>query len=337
MKLESKHSLKSPLYPLLFDPILKDYLWGGTNIATVFGKGSGQSCIAESWEISDREEGQSVISNGPLAGKTLAHLVKNYNASLFGPGYTFQSFPLLIKIIDAQKPLSIQVHPTPAACLSLGGEPKTECWHILECSGQAKVYAGLKTAMTKQSASLLMQKGEFSSHLHTFEARPSQTYFIPSGTVHAIGAGCLLFEVQQNSNTTYRLDDWGRVDKHGKSRELHQEKALASMAFQNTMAIIQDKITLAPHPYFTRNLLTTNEFFHLEEWSTTKTTPYHYSENQCHILFCKEGEALLRSAFGECLIKKGQTVLMPYASTPTVLKNLGEKLTFLHISLPRNS
>ncbi len=323
------------LYPILFSPIFKNYLWGGGAIHALYGKGEEGACIAESWEISDREDDQSIISNGPLKGTTLSSLVKNHSHTLFGPGYQFETFPLLLKIIDANKPLSVQVHPSTSSAKELGGEPKTECWHILDTQDKAIIYAGFNKSLTKEDVAELTRKKEIADHLQTFEAEPSQTYFIPSGTVHAIGAGCLLFEVQQNSNTTYRLDDWGRVDKEGRARDLHIKEALSSLDYSKSTSALQQNSDLRPHPYFSCKPLAKSSFFEIDE--ITVTEKYHpYTEHYCHMLFCKEGEAQFESEVGNFKVTKGQTMLMPKEMGPTFLRKLSQNLTFLQIALPRN-
>lgn len=325
------------LYPLIFKPILKDYLWGGQRIAKLFGKAPLGKMIAESWEISDREEGQSIVANGPLKGTPLSSLVTDHSQALFGPGYSFDRFPLLLKIIDAAKPLSIQVHPDSNVSSTLGDEPKTECWHLLECSSDAKIYAGLIAPMTSSSAKKLADDGVIHACLQTFEAKPSQTYFIPSGTVHAIGAGCLLLEVQQNSNTTYRLDDWGRVDsKTGKPRELHKDKAIASMSFDHTFDALQPINESVAGHYFTKKNLVTSSYFQLEEWSTHAQASFIYHPKAMHMLFCKEGEAKIETPTLSLTLKKGDTCLIPHETSAFKFHILSENLTFIHISLPRN-
>lgn len=324
------------LYPMKFSSIFKHYLWGGHRIHSHFGKGEKDTCIAESWELSDREDAQSIITNGPLSGMSLSQLVKEQPSALFGPGATFERFPLLLKIIDASKPLSVQVHPKTAAAKALGGEPKTECWHILKVEPEAKIYAGFKAPLAAEKVAKLTKDKQIADHLQVFEARPSQTYFIPSGTVHAIGAGCLLFEVQQNSNTTYRLDDWGRVDSAGKSRELHIEQALASLDFDNHHTPLQEALPTQSKTSITTSLLSKTPYFTLHECTLTEEeTPYR--EEACHILFCKEGRAEMITEMGTLTLSEGQTILMPYNCCPTSIKKLSEKLTFLHITVPRNT
>lgn len=323
------------LYPLLFSSIFKDYLWGGSSIYTHFSKGEKDACIAESWELSDRDDAQSIIKNGPLKGLSLSQLVLEQADHLFGPGATFKRFPLLLKIIDANKPLSVQVHPKEKAAKALGGEPKTECWHILKTTPDAKIYAGFKSKLSQEEVATLTAKNEVADHLQTFEAKPSQTYFIPSGTVHAIGAGCLLFEVQQNSNTTYRLDDWGRVDSEGKPRDLHIEEALASLDVERDHMPLQTTKDLPSLPGTSKTHLSTTPFFGMIELSLHQPmTPYQ--EEGCHILFCKEGQARLETDKGSFMVSEGQTVLMPYSCCATHIHKLSEKLTFLHITVPRN-
>jgi mannose-6-phosphate isomerase len=201
-------------YPIVLEPRLLEKPWGGRRMETVLGRPLPPRVrIGESWEVDDRGGGSSVVRNGPLAGRTLADL----------RGDT--PFPLLVKILDATKPLSVQVHPDAAAAARLGSEAKTECWFVLHAEPGARVGRGLKDGTTKDDLARAVADGSVESVLHWFEVASGDTIFVPAGTVHTIGAGVLLAEVQQNSDTTYRLFDWGSA------RELHVREALESTHF----------------------------------------------------------------------------------------------------------
>ena len=231
------------LYPLKFVPAYKTRIWGGNQLTTVLKRDvphSGEP-VGEAWELSDREDVNSVVAEGPLAGKTIHELVKTYGAALLGSRCRDLSrFPLLVKLIDAGERLSLQVHPDAAACAKLGhgAEPKTEMWYVIAARHGAKIFAGLRPRATKLQLESYLSGGaaELESQLQVYESLPGDAYYIPSGTVHAIGAGNLLLEIQQNSDTTYRLSDWGRKDAQGKSRELHIAQGMTAIDFANRVS-----------------------------------------------------------------------------------------------------
>jgi mannose-6-phosphate isomerase len=221
------------LYPLTFHPLFKERVWGGRNLETLYRKSLPPGIpIGESWEISDRPGDESVIANGPLAGKNLRWLMEHHERDLLG-GAASQNgrFPLLIKILDAQDKLSLQVHPPPQKAAELGGEPKTEMWYIVRAAPAAELYVGLKRGVTRQDFERKIQMGDVAGCFHRVPVKAGDAMFLPSGRVHAIGAGLVLFEIQQNSDTTYRVFDWNRVGLDGKPRELHIAQSLASIDF----------------------------------------------------------------------------------------------------------
>lgn len=229
---------KNLLYPLTFDPIYMERMWGGRKLETYLGrKLTSSKPVGESWELSDRDDVQSIVTNGPLKGVSLRELCNNYGKNLLGESYrgNTRKFPFLVKLIDAEKRLSLQVHPDEAACAKLrdGAEPKTEMWYIIQCEKNSRIIAGMKSNSTKRQFIDTLNSPDVENYLQVFDSRPSDAYFIKAGRIHAIGAGNLLLEIQQNSDTTYRVSDWGRVDENGKPRELHVEKALACLDFMD--------------------------------------------------------------------------------------------------------
>ncbi|MEW6302213.1 MAG: type I phosphomannose isomerase catalytic subunit [Verrucomicrobiota bacterium] len=221
------------LYPLMFQPIFKERVWGGRRMEQLYAKPLPPGVpIGESWEITDRPEGVSVVSNGPLAGQTLRWLMENHARELLG-GAKSQGgrFPLLVKILDAQEKLSLQVHPPAGLAQSLGGEPKTEMWYITDAAPDAEIFVGLKRGVTRAEFERRVQDGTVAQCFHRHAVHAGDSMFLPSGRVHALGAGPVLFEIQQNSDTTYRVFDWNRVGLDGKPRELHVAQALASIDF----------------------------------------------------------------------------------------------------------
>lgn len=224
------------LYPLTFHPIFKERIWGGRNIERLYGKQLPPEVpIGESWEISDRPGDESIIANGSLAGKSLHWLMEHHRPALLGQVSSIDSdrFPLLIKILDAQQKLSLQVHPPAGKAKELGGEPKTEMWYIADATPSADLFVGLKRGTTREEFEQKVRDGSVADCFHRIPVKPGDAIFLPSGRVHAIGAGNVIFEIQQNSDTTYRVFDWNRVDASGRPRELHVEKSLASIDFND--------------------------------------------------------------------------------------------------------
>ncbi|MGL4512976.1 MAG: type I phosphomannose isomerase catalytic subunit [Lacipirellulaceae bacterium] len=218
------------LYPLRLKPIFQEYLWGGRRLGSLLGKEIGDGpTYAESWEAVDHPDGQSFVTKGPLAGVTLGELSRQHPEELYGPGIVRERFPLLLKYLDAQKTLSVQVHPNDAQA-ALQTPPdlgKTEAWVVLAAEPGSLIYAGLKPGTDRAALEAAIADGRCDALLHSFEPMPGDCVFIPAGTVHALGAGLVIAEVQQASNTTFRLFDWNRIDKDGKPRPLHVAQSLA--------------------------------------------------------------------------------------------------------------
>ncbi len=221
------------LYPLTFQPIFKERVWGGRNLESLYGKPLPPGArIGESWEITDRPEGVSIIANGPLAGRSLRWLMEQHGRELLGSAHDAAGrFPLLVKILDAQDVLSLQVHPPASKAGELGGEPKTEMWFFTDTTDSAVIYAGLRRSVDRGEFERRLHDGSVAECVHRIPVRRGDAMFLASGRVHALGAGCVLFEIQQNSDTTYRVFDWNRTGLDGKPRELHVEQALASVDF----------------------------------------------------------------------------------------------------------
>jgi mannose-6-phosphate isomerase len=224
------------LYPLTFQPIFKERVWGGREIERLYGKPLPPgSPIGESWEISDRPGDASVVANGPLAGKDLRWLMEKHAAEILGDAKPTarNRFPLLCKILDAREKLSLQVHPPANRAIELGGEPKTEMWFITNAAPGAELYVGLKRGVTRAIFEKKIRDGSVADCFHRLPVKTGDAMFLSSGRVHAIGAGLVIFEIQQNSDTTYRVFDWNRVGLDGKPRELHVAESLASIDFND--------------------------------------------------------------------------------------------------------
>lgn len=223
------------LYPLIFKPIFQERIWGGRELETLYGKKlpPGKK-IGESWEISDRPGAESEIANGPLAGKTLRWLMTHHSAEVMGEAKALHGrFPLLVKILDAREKLSLQVHPPAGKAKEMGGEPKTEMWFVTKADPGAELYVGLKRGVTKQVFARKVEDKTVADCFHRIQIEAGDAMFLPSGRVHAIGAGLVIFEIQQNSDTTYRVFDWNRLDDKGKPRDLHVEQSLECIDFND--------------------------------------------------------------------------------------------------------
>jgi mannose-6-phosphate isomerase len=223
------------LYPLTFHPIFKERVWGGHNLEHLYGKELPPGVpIGESWEITDRPGDVSVIANGPLAGKDLHWLVEHHRDELLGAAaLQGNRFPLLVKLLDAQEKLSLQVHPPAHKAAELRGEPKTEMWYIAEAVPGAGLYVGLKRGVSRAAFEQKIRDGSVADCFHYIPVKAGDAMFLPSGRVHAIGAGLVVFEIQQNSDTTYRVFDWNRVGLDGQPRALHLAESLASIDFSD--------------------------------------------------------------------------------------------------------
>lgn len=216
------------MIPLRLTPACKDYLWGGTKLITEYGKQTDKDKMAESWELSCHPDGESRVKGGPYDGLTLSQALDRMGQGALGErGAAFSRFPLLIKLIDAKDRLSIQVHPDDAYALRVEGEyGKTEMWYVVDCEEGAGLYLGFSREVSREEFARRIADGTLEQVLRRVPVKPGDSFFIPSGTLHAIGAGILIAEIQQNSNTTYRVYDYGRLGTDGNPRPLHVEKAL---------------------------------------------------------------------------------------------------------------
>lgn len=237
-----------------FRPIYKPRIWGDRRLQEVFGKDlPADRKIGESWELADLPYDKSVVANGTLAGRTLVSVVQEYTRQVTGITDFQIPFPLLIKFLDAQDVLSVQVHPDAEACRRLGqGEPKSECWYIVDAQADAYIYKGLKPGVTKQAFKKATTNGTVADLLQRVPAERGQCHFLPAGTVHALGPGILVAEIQTPSDTTFRVFDWNRLDDKGQSRPLHIQEAMESIHFQESDQVlpISQVGRLVDSPYF---------------------------------------------------------------------------------------
>ena len=301
-----------PLYPLRFGPIFRRYLWGGRRLATVLGKSIGEGDdYAESWEIVDRGEDQSRLLAGPLAGKTLGELVGSHGEEIFGRHHPQKRFPLLFKLLDAHQKLSVQVHPNDeqAAELSPPDLGKTEAWVVLAAEAGSVIYAGLKRGFDRAAFERELLRGTCHLCLHSFEPHAGDVIFLPAGTVHALGAGLLIAEIQQSSDTTFRLFDWNRIGPDERPRQLHAEQALEVIDWNRGPVNPQ---TPAPtdRPHVER--LVACDKFVLDRWRVDQPERLG-GENQFHVISVVEGEL---DVAGDPLgrpLRRGDSMLLPAA------------------------
>ena len=323
------------LYPMRLRPLLQDYLWGGTRLEALLSKTipAGEK-RAESWEVVDHPDGQSIVENGPLAGEKLGDLAKQHSEELYGNGRSFDRFPLLLKYLDANKTLSVQVHPNDSqgAKLTPPDLGKTEAWLVVAAEPGSKIYAGLKEGVDEEQLASALESGTCDACLHVIEPKPGDCVFIPAGTVHALGEGLVIAEIQQASNTTFRLFDWNRVDKDGKARPLHIAESLGVTDFQRGPVSPQ-----APEKLATgwERLVECEKFiFDRFGFSTTDEEASLEQGAGFQILTVIEGEVAVRFEGGEETLAVGQTLLVPAITESVSAVSKSDKATLLAMRLP---
>lgn len=317
---------------LRFQPIVHDFLWGGRLLGTELGKPIGDSDrAAESWEVVDHGRTQSVVVGSPLAGTTLHALATEHGEALFGRHHPQSQFPLLLKYLDCQKTLSVQVHPNDAqgAKLTPPELGKTEAWLILAAETGSKVYAGLKPGIDRAALEREVARGNCEECLHSFEPRVGDCLLIEAGTVHALGSGLLIAEIQQASDTTYRLFDWNRVDRDGRPRELHIAQALDTIDFSRG-PVDPSKPTSTSMPGCER--LTACEKFVMDRWSIDALQRISY-DNRFHILAVVEGDVSLMANGDVLRLRRGDSALVPASILEIEIASRG-KATLLDMYLP---
>lgn len=301
------------LYPLKFKPRLKERIWGGTSLATAMGKALPEGKkIGESWEISGVRRDISVVANGDLKGNDLQELIEVYMGDLVGEKVYDRfgvEFPLLVKFIDARDTLSIQVHPDDELARqrhrSYG---KTEMWYVLAAEPGATVYMGFNRTVTREEYLAALASGSLSSLLREEKVRPGDSFFIPAGTIHAIGKGILLAEIQQTSDVTYRVDDWGRTDTDGNPREMHTDLAVDALDFRarhdlrsSVASVANEPVPVEECEYFTVNLLKVED-----------SVERDYSALDSFVIYiCTEGELTVCYSAGSETLRRGETMLVP--------------------------
>ena len=321
-----------PLYPFTFQPIFKERVWGGRELERLYAKPlpAGKP-IGEAWEISDRPGDASVIANGPLAGKNLRWLMEQHAAEILGGAKPAAEgrFPLLCKILDAREKLSLQVHPPATKARALQGEPKTEMWFIADASPEASLYVGLKRGVTRAEFERKIAAGTVAECFHRLPVRAGDTMFLPSGRVHAIGDGLVIFEIQQNSDTTYRVFDWNRVGLDGQPRELHLAQSLASIDFNDfEPKLVGTKFEIGPN--FKIRHLVQDPLFNVDEWHVETSEFIFLGKQLLRIIAVVKGAATIIGGDSKTTVelKPGQFCLIPACTKGVEIKTTSQT-TFL--------
>lgn len=290
------------IYPVKFKPIYKERIWGGQKLKKFFDKDiPAEVKIGESWELADLPQDKSIIMNGSLAGKKINEVLEQYPEEIIGSSYKGQ-FPLLIKILDAQDILSVQVHPDKETCKKMGkGNPKTECWYIIAAEADAYIYKGLKPGTTKEQFARAIEDGTCAELLNKVPVKVGQCHFLGAGTAHAIGAGLLIAEIQTPSDTTYRVFDWNRL-QDGQPRQLHIAEALESIHFDQSPDELAVTIS---------DRLVDSDVFKIDKIVGTENTNVALNDDKMKVLVIIEGAGRITSNDSETIFAKGQTILIP--------------------------
>ena len=302
------------LYPLKLQSPLKDYLWGGTRLKTEYGKETDLEKVAESWELSCHKDGQSVILNGEAAGMKLEdYIAREGKHMILGThGTRFSYFPLLIKLIDARDNLSVQVHPDNEYALRVEGEyGKTEMWYIVDCEPGASLLYGFKEQISREEFKRRIADNSLLDVCNRVPVHKGDVFFIDSGTLHAIGAGILLCEIQQSSNTTYRIYDYGRVGTDGQPRELHVAKALDVTKLERPVRDTKPQAKLDIFACAEVELLASCEYFTTYHINLNGMCHLKAGENSFQCITVLAGSMELATAGGRVSIKKGESVFLP--------------------------
>ncbi len=313
--------------PFLLTPAAKDYLWGGSRLNDDFSKEIDVSPLAETWECSTHPDGPSIVASGNLKGLPLKELLKDHPEYLgFHPLQTTKGepeLPILIKLIDAKNDLSVQVHPDDEYALAHENQRgKTEMWYVLAANKDAELIYGFNRNMDSDEVRSALESGTIGNYLNHVPVHKNDLFYIESGTVHAIGAGCLVAEIQENSNVTYRLYDYDRIDKNGRKRELHIDKALEVAKLKSSASPRQPMRVLKYRKGCALELLTRCKYFQVERMLlNTETyrelTAYQTDSNSFHALLCVDGcgsmsaEGFMLNFFkGDCIFVPAESIAL---------------------------
>jgi len=315
------------LYPFKFYPILKERLWGGTKLGTFLGKELESDLVGESWEISGVNGDVSIVANGSFQGTSLTNLIDEFPEAILGKSVLERfgkEFPILIKFIDAQKDLSIQLHPNDELARKRHNSfGKTEMWYVMDSDEDAELIIGFKEDVTEENYTESLKNNSLTDLLNYESVNEGDTYFINAGKIHAIGAGVLIAEIQQTSDQTYRVYDYNRKDAEGNLRELHTELSFDAIdyakkddfkvSYERNLNVVNPMVKC---PYFKTNFISLNQ-----------NIRFDVSDRDCFTIYmCIDGDVLIENDFGSISIKKGETVLVPAISSHILLNSERAKL-----------
>lgn len=308
----------------IFEPILKSTIWGGERIASFKKINSTKSDIGESWEVSGVDGSESIVADGPDKGLSLSRLIEKYGSSLIGERNLIkygESFPMLVKFIDAAHDLSVQVHPDDEKAREMGhSNGKTEMWYILDADKDSRLALGFNRNIDPQEYEALVASGRIEESLNYINVRKGDVFYIPGGRVHAISSGVFLVEIQQTSDETYRIYDYNRKDKEGKTRELHTEKAKGCITFDD---VCVEPIKYVPRRDIPVNLVS-SQYFNTNLLSIDEVVLRDYSEwDTFVIIIATEGEATVTSGEKSILLKEGSSVLIPASARKVTIEPNG--------------
>lgn len=296
------------MYILKLNPVFKDYLWGGTKLRDEYGFKSDLDKLAEGWMLSCHKDGENTVENGEFIGKTLTEII-NENPDFLGEnGKNFEYFPILIKFIDAKDDLSVQVHPDNDYAMRVEGEyGKTECWYILDCEEGAELIYGFNRAISSEEFKEKIADNTFLETVNKVKVKKGDLFFIEAGTLHAIGKGILLAEIQQNSNTTYRVYDYGRLGADGKPRDLHVEKAVDVTNCTPPTRSTAPEGALTEYDGYSRQILTKCDLFNVEKVSINNEFVDIADEKSFVSVLVTNGKGIIDNIE----IKKGDSLFIP--------------------------
>lgn len=299
---------------LKLQPCGKDYLWGGTRLRNEYGKKIDLTPLAETWECSVHPDGPSVIANGKYRGKTLSTVLTQHPEYL-GTKVKDGELPVLVKFIDAKQDLSVQVHPDDVyARQHEGDNGKTEMWYVIDAEEGSSLIYGFKHKVTEEILRKAVKTGTLERHLQKVEVHKGDTYFVPAGTVHGIGAGILIAEIQESSNVTYRVYDYDRIDKNGQKRELHFDRAVQVMNMDAAPDVKQNLRLVRHYPGCSRELLCRCKYFEAERIQVTKGFSFSVREESFQVLMCLDGYGQVETMDADqkpMRFCKGETVFLP--------------------------
>jgi mannose-6-phosphate isomerase len=308
--------------PVVFEPLFMERVWGGRRLESLYGKRlPSAALIGESWEIVDRREAQSVVHEGPLRGRTLHQLWRKHREAIFGNVPEAPRFPILAKLLDAQENLSLQVHPPASIAKKLGGESKSELWYVADAAPKARLYAGVKKGSTQAAFARALEQGNVEKHLHPIDVTAGDAIFLPSGRLHALGGGNLIVEIQENSDTTYRVYDWNRVKKGRAPREMHIAQAMQCIDFGDC-----EPALLQP----AGESLVRDALFEIDRWVLDDEREIA-EEGRFAIAVCLTGELVCAGRH----FKPGDFFLMPAQLEERAVRPSGEGVSLLRVMLPQ--